>query len=149
MKKVGELQAISCRVAFQGHDLSLAYLPEFVAKTESKRNPIPSSFLVQSLEQFVGDLNENHFLCPVQAVCVYLDMTSTLSPRPRSLFVSPRAPSCALSKNALSLFLHQVVVDAGTLWEGSSPKAHSIRGVPTSAAFLRNWSVSKMLEAAT
>ena len=31
-----ELQAISCRVASQGHDLSLAYLPEFVAKTESE-----------------------------------------------------------------------------------------------------------------
>ena len=27
-KRVGEFQAISCRVAFQGHDLSLAYLPE-------------------------------------------------------------------------------------------------------------------------
>ena len=29
------------------------------------------------------------------------------------------------------------------------PRAHSIRGVATSAALLRNWSVSKVLEAAT
>ena len=31
-KRVGELQALSCRVAYHGPDLSLAYLPEFVAK---------------------------------------------------------------------------------------------------------------------
>ena len=30
----------------------------------------------------------------------------------------------------------------------SSVRAHSIRGVATSVAFLRNWSVSKVLEAA-
>ena len=33
--------------------------------------------------------------------------------------------------------------------DGSSPRAHSIRGVATSALFLRNWWVSKVLEAAT
>ena len=84
MKCVGELQAISCGVAFEGHDLSLSYLPEFVAKTEFERNPIPRSFLVRSLSQFVGDLPENHLLCPVQAVRIYLDLTSALSPQPRS-----------------------------------------------------------------
>ena len=33
--------------------------------------------------------------------------------------------------------------------EGPPLRAHSIRGVSTSAAFLQNWSVSKVLEAAT
>ena len=33
--------------------------------------------------------------------------------------------------------------------EGPPQRAHSIRGVFTSAAFLQNWSVSKVLEAAT
>ena len=34
--------------------------------------------------------------------------------------------------------------------EGASlPCAHSVRNIATSAAFLRNWSVSRMLEAAT
>ena len=32
---------------------------------------------------------------------------------------------------------------------GSSLSGHSIRGVATSALYLRNWSVSKVLEAAT
>ena len=32
---VGEIQALSCRVASHGSDISLAYIPEFMAKTES------------------------------------------------------------------------------------------------------------------
>ena len=55
-KRVGELQAVSCWVASHGPDISLAYLPEFVAKTESEWNPLPRSFLVRSSEEFVGDL---------------------------------------------------------------------------------------------
>ena len=143
-KRVGELQAIPCRVAFQGHNLSLACLPEFVTKTESKHNLIPHSFLVRSLAQFLDDLLEDLLLCPVRAVHIYLDLTSALSPRPHSSFESPRAPS-----RAPSLFLHQVIVETDALWEGSSPRAHSICGVVISAAFLRNWSVSKVFEAAT
>ena len=64
--------------------------------------------------------------------------------------VSPRRPSRALSKNALSFFIRQVILDAGTVDEDASlPRVHSIRGVAASAAFLRNWSVSKVLDAAT
>ena len=55
-KRVSELQAISMWVTFQGDDLSLSYLPEFGAKTESECNPLPHSFLVRSLVNFVGDL---------------------------------------------------------------------------------------------
>ena len=149
-KRVGELQAISFHVAFRGDDLSLSYLPEFAAKTESEKNPIPHSFVVRSMSQFVGDLPEERLLCPVCAVRVYLDLTSSISLHPRSLFVSPRRPSHSLSKNTLSFFLRRVIMDADTLWEGSSVTlAHSIRGVATCVAFLRDWSVSKVLEAAT
>ena len=81
-KRVGKLQALSCRVAFCGPDLSLSYLPEYVAKTESVRIPSPRSFLIKSLEDFVGDMPEERSLCLVHAVRVYLDRTSFLSPRP-------------------------------------------------------------------
>ena len=91
-KRVGKLQTLSSRVASRGPDLSLAYLPEFVAKTESERNPLPRSFLVQSLKEFVGDLPEKRLLCPVRAVRTYLGFTSTLSPRPQSVFILPPAP---------------------------------------------------------
>ena len=149
-KRVVELQAISTCVVFHGQDLFVSYFLEFVAKTESERNPLPRSFLVCSLLDFVGDLPEECVLCPVHEVWIYLDLTKDLSPRPHSLFVSPRRLRHSISKNALAFFLHRVIVDAGASSEGSSPpRAHSVHGVCASAAFLRNWSVSKVLEAAT
>ena len=148
-KRVGELQAFSRSVAFSGKDLSLSYLPEFVAKTESERNPLPCSFLVQSLEDFVGDLPENRLLCPVRAIRVYLQCTEALLPCLRTLFVSPSCPSRALSKNALSYFIRRVIIDSGAAGDHVSPRAHSVRGVATSVLFMRNWSVSRVLEAAT
>ena len=148
-KRVSELHALSRWVAFQGKDLSLSYLPEFVAKTEPERNPLPQFFVVKSLEDFVGELPEDRLLCPVRAVCIYLEPVASIAPRPRALFVSPSCLTRALSKNALSFFLRRVIKDSGSVVDGSSPRAHSIRGVATSALFLRNWSVSKVLEAAT
>ena len=43
-KRVGELQVLSCSFAFRGKDLSLSFLLEFVAKTESERIPLPRIF---------------------------------------------------------------------------------------------------------
>ena len=46
----------------------------------------------------------------------------------------------------MSFFLQQVIVDAGAMEEGAlPPMAHSVRTVATSADFLRNWLVSKVL----
>ena len=71
-KGLGELQALSSRVTSHDPAMSLASLPDFVAETESKGPPLPRSFLVRSLEEFVGDLPEGCLLCPVQAVWTYL-----------------------------------------------------------------------------
>ena len=46
-KWVGELQALLLQVGSQGPDLFVSYLPEFVAKTESERNPLPRQVLVR------------------------------------------------------------------------------------------------------
>ena len=181
-RRVGELQALSASVSFSGDDIFLSYLPEFRAKTDTAARPLPRSFPVRSLRDFVGSLPEELLLCPVRALRVYLDRTSSLSPRPRSLFVSPRAPSRSLSKNALSFFLRDVISSAysssgrslpslapssapssssssapssgaggGAVSgrRGSAVRAHSIRGVSSSWAFLRNASISSVLEAAT
>ena len=129
-----------------GQDPSVSYLPEFVAKTESERNPLPRSFLVHSLFDSVGDLPEERLLCPVRAVRLYLDLTKDLSLRPRALFVSPRRPLHSLSKNTLYFFIRCVIVDIGASLKGSSPsRAHNVRGVATSAAFLKNWSIPRCL----
>ena len=52
---------------------------------------------------------------------------------------------------ALSFSLCNAIFSAGALRgaEGLSSRAYSIRGVSTSAAFLKNCSVAKVLEAAT
>ena len=92
-----------------GGDLFLSYLPDFRTKSVSASNPLPRSFRVRSLRDFVGSLPDELSLCPVRALQIYLQRTPSLSPRPRSLFVSPRAPSRSLSKNALSFFLRSVI----------------------------------------
>ena len=58
-KRVSELQALSARVASIGGDLSLAYLPGFVVKTESASNSLSRSFLLKSLKDFVGGLEDD------------------------------------------------------------------------------------------
>ena len=89
-------------------------------------------------------------LCPFRALRIYLDRSASFSPLPRCLFLSPRRPSLALSKNAISFFLREVILEAEAGRPEVGPvRAHSIRGVSTSAAFHRNWSVASMLESAT
>ena len=157
-RRVDELQAVSSSVSFSGGYIFLSYLPEFRAKSESAVNHLPRYFRVRSLRDFVGDLPDELLLCPVRALRIYLDRTSSISPRPRSLFVSPRSPSRPLSKNALSFFLRSVILQSlpspsssfpsSSSTRSSSFQAHSIRGLATSAAFSRNVSLSSILEAA-
>ena len=150
-KRVGELQALSNVVPSLGDDLMVSYLPYFVAKTESSENPIPRSFRIPSLAEFAHGLDEGVSLCPVRALRIYLKRTKGCLRRASSLFVSPRCPTRQISKNAISYFLREVISGAGAVRgsEGQPLRAHSIRGVSTSALFLRNWSISKVLEAAT
>ena len=150
-RRVGELQALSKNVASLGHDLSLSYLPHFVAKTESPSNPLPRHFVLKSLEDFVGDMPYERLLCPVRVLRFYLGATTGLVPRSPNLFVSPRCKSRPLSKNALSFFLREVISGAGALGsaEGPAPRAHSIRAVSTSCRFFKNWAVGDVLAAAT
>ena len=128
---------------------------------------------VPSLTHFVGSLPDELLLCPVRALGIFLRRTSSLSPCPHSLFVSPRCPSRALSKNALLYFLRSVILQSlssappssvpsssSLSRSGSSPspatssasssfRAHSVRAMATPTAFARNVPVSTLLEAAT
>ena len=149
--RVGELQAVSSFISYSGDDLYLSYLPEFRMKTESSSTPLPRSFAVRSLRDFVGSLPDELLLCPVKAVRVYVSRTSSVSPRPRSLFLSPRTPMRPISKNALNYFLRSVILQSLTSppSSSSSVRAHSIRSVSTSAAFSRNVALYDILAAAT
>ena len=104
-KRVGELQALSHQVAFQSNDLFVSYLPHFVAKTDKSDSPLPRSFRICSLREFAGDLEEGSLLCLVRSLHSHLDRTKSAVSRTSSLFVSPRLPSCQISKNVISFFL--------------------------------------------
>ena len=149
-KRVGELQALSRIVSFVGSDACLSYVPEFVAKSESLSRSIPRSFLVKSLSDFAAGLDDDLLLCPVRALRIYLDRTLSLAPSRRRLFVSPSCPTHAMSKNAVSFFLREVIHGAEAFRpEVGSVRAHDIRGVSTLVAFHCNRSVSAVLDAAT
>ena len=151
-RHVGELQAVSSAVSSSGGDLFLPYLPEFQAKSESSSNPLPRSFHIKSLRDFVSFLPGELSLCPVRTLQIYLRRTSSLFHRPQSLFVSPCSLSRSLSKNALSFFLHSVILlsfPSSSTPAPSFSRAHSIRAVSTSAAFSCNVPLASILASAT
>ena len=149
-KRVGELQAFSRVVSFSSTCAGLSYVPEFLAKTETTVRPLHRSFLIQSLQDFVAGLQEELLLCPVRSLREYVKRTSKFVNRPHRLFVSPRCPSRAMSKNGISFLLHKIIVQSGASSEEVAvPRAHSIRGIATSSAFFKNWSISSVLESAS
>ena len=149
-KRVGELQALSSIVTFVGEDACLSYIPQFVAKSESLTRSIPRSFLVKSLADFAAGLDTDLLLCPVRALRLYLLRARSLSPGRHRLFVSPRRPSRAMSKNAVSFFLREVISAAGAARpQVGSLRAHEVHSVSTSVACHRNWLVTSVLESAT
>ena len=105
---------------------------------------------MKSLSDFAAGFPDDLLLCPVRALWLYLQRTSAVPNRPRHLFVSPRSPSRSMSKNGISYFVREVIHEAGASREVGVPvRTHSIRGISTSTAFYKNWSVSSVLTAAS
>ena len=151
-KRVGELQALSDRVAIQGDDFILSFLPEFVAKTESAINLVAREFRLWCLASVVARDDEERLQCPVRALKWYHHRTR-LHPRPRQLFLSVRDPCRPLSKAALSYFLRETIKSAHAslpehLCSEIKVKAHDIRGIATSMLWWKNKPLSSILAAA-
>ena len=147
-KRVSELQALSFSVSFQGEDLVLFYDPFFRAKTESVSNPLPRSIIVPSLSDFAGDLHER-VQCPVRAIKFLRKAARSASFIPSRLFVSLRNLEPAMSKNAMSFYLRQLIVDSGAVSSARPPRAHDIRGIATSLNYYSNLSLSNLMQVAT
>ena len=147
-KRVSELQALSFSVSFQGEDLVLYYDPFFCAKTESAANPLPRSVIVLSLSDFAGNLPER-VQCPVRAIKFLRKAARSASYIPSRLFVSPRNPEHAMSKNAISFYLRQLITDSGDVSSSCPPRAHDIRGIATSLNYYGNLSLSHLMQVAT
>ena len=157
--RVGELQALSAQVSSSGDDLFLSYLPEFCAKTESSVRPLPRSFLVRSLGDFVGSLPEELLLCPVRALRVSLLVLSlflpvlvlSLSLLVLLLALSPRmllafSSGMLLRRRILLLVCLFLLLLLLLRQPWSSLRVH---GVSDSWAFHRNAPLSSILESAT
>ena len=147
-KRVSELQALSFSVSFQGEDLVLFYDLFFRAKTESVSNPLPRSIIVPSLSDFAGDLPERVH-CPVRAIKFLRKAARSASFIPSRLFVSPRNLERSMSKNAMSFYLQQLIVDSGTVSSARPPRAHDIRGIARSLNYYSNLSLSNLMQVAT
>ena len=147
-KRVSELQALSFSVSFQGEDLVLYYDPFFRAETESAANPLPRSVIVPSLSDFAGDLPER-VQCPVRVIKFLRKAARSASYIPSRLFVSPRNPERAMSKNAISFYLRQLITDSGAVSSSRPPRAHDIRGIATSLNYYSNLSLSHLMQVAT
>ena len=126
----------------------LYYDPFFRAKTESVANPLPRSIIVPSLSDFAGDLPERVH-CHVRAIKYLRKAARSASFIPSRLFVSPRNPECAMSKNAMSFYLRQLIVDSGAVSSARPPRAHDIRGIATSLNYYSNLSLSNLMQVAT
>ena len=130
-KRVGELQALSSIVTFVAGDACMSYIPQFVTKSESLTSSVPRSFLVTSLADLAAGLNTDLLLCPVRALRLYLLRARSLSPGRHRLFVSPRRPSRAMSKNAVSFILGEVISAAEAVRpQVGSLRAHDVCRVP-------------------
>ena len=128
----------------------VSYVPEVLAKTETAVRPLPRTFAIQSLSDFSAGLPDELLLCPVRALSEHVARTTRFVNRPRRLFVSSRCPSRAMSKNGISFLLREVIVNSGSnSGDVAAPRVHSIRGMATSSAFFKNWSLSSVLEAAS
>ncbi|MPC65510.1 hypothetical protein E2C01_059645 [Portunus trituberculatus] len=51
---VGEIQAFSHKTSWQGQDLRVSYLPEFIAKADTDAHGTPQEFRIKSLATIVG-----------------------------------------------------------------------------------------------
>ena len=55
-----------------------------------------------------------------------------------------------MSKNRISYMLRAFIIQSSAISQsGQVPRAHSIRGIATSSAFFRNWSLRSVLEEAS
>ena len=61
-QRVKEIQALLHRTSWQGQDLLVSYLPEYIAKTDKEVHRTPREFRIKSLATVVGE--EENVKCP-------------------------------------------------------------------------------------
>ncbi|XP_068248828.1 uncharacterized protein [Palaemon carinicauda] len=151
-KRVSELHGLSYDVAHSRGwgEVTFRFVPEFIAKTQNPgvSDPRFDSFKVTSLRSVTND-PDHLLLCPVRSLRRYLKRTAAARPHVQALFVSTGRTKRRVTKNSISSWIRKVI--SSTLNPdsppSSRPRAHDVRGVATSLAFKRNFSVTQVLQA--
>ena len=129
---------------FDGRGVTLLPDPAFLAKNQS------SSFTPEEI--FLPDLKrtstifEDKFLCPVRALRWYLKRTEVIRGSETRLFLLPRGPHTAASKDTLSRWIKNLIAPHVT--DSQGPRAHDVRGHATSKAWFSKVPLEDILSAA-
>ena len=131
---------------------------DFVAKTRLAQEgaSVLDAVSFPSLDDFLGpDLAEDRLSCPVRALRLYVKRTDRLRTTQKLLFISfQEGRSDDISVNTISSWIKQAVQLAYSLVSPDTcrllqVRAHDVRGVAASLAFLRNAPMHTILAACT
>ncbi|PIK42863.1 hypothetical protein BSL78_20279 [Apostichopus japonicus] len=141
------LHALSTKrnhIRFENQGVRMVPDPSFIAKNQVL-NFLPGDIFIPEIKT-ASSIPEDRLWCPVRALKWYLHRTEALRGTSTSLFILPRAPYSAASKDTLSRWLVETIRPFAT--GPDRPRAHDIRGVAASTALFAGIPVEDILKAA-
>ena len=138
------LQALSVKpghLRFENHGVRMVPDPSFLAKTQTLTF-VPGDILIPEISS-ASSVAEDRKWCPVRALKWYLHRTKDLRTSQR-LFVLPRRPHTAASRDTISRWLTEVI----TPHAQGQVRAHEVRGQATSKALFAGVPIEDILKAA-
>ena len=145
-RRRSELHALSTKEGFIRFDPAGVRLlpdPQFLSKNQSA-SFTPREIYLPALKE-MSSVPEDKLWCPVRALRWYLEKTRAVRTSDR-LFILPRSPYSAASKDTLSKWLVKVITPHTTPGEGV--RAHDIRGHATSKAWFARVPLDDIMRAA-
>ena len=134
--------------------VSLQPDPAFISKTElgNKGLAVLRPIVIPALKQSVDKrMKEDLTLCPVRALKFYIRKTEDLRANRDKLFISMKKGHIGdIKKNTVSFWIRKMITKAYELQELEllgRVRAHDVRGMASSWAFLRNISLEEILAA--
>jgi hypothetical protein len=150
---VHALSGLDKDIEFTSKDSSciLSFLPEFRAKNQDALTD-SQSIEIKSLSQILGHDDEDRFNCPVRMIKYYLKRTEKYRLGKRKFFISLNPSRKDVTKNALALWLRDLIMDAYKDAKLTPPlgtsRTHEIRKISTSLGFATNVSMVTLMKAA-
>ena len=158
-KRRGEIHALSFQKFLHKENWSkvtFSVISSFIAKTQILEKGAKSllTFEIKAMAPFLGqDFEDDHLLCPVRAVRVYLERTKTLRKNQQLFFISPHSSfKYDIKPATISAWLKKTIILCYEMNKSSYNRkfrAHSIRSKAVSWAFHHQASLEQILAAGT